>query len=59
MRVPLISPTPRLLLLPDALDADGAPRIAIAMPVRDGLRIVAFASMSAALAAIRLLGGAA
>lgn len=51
--------TARLLLLPDAPDANGCPRIAVAIPAPRGPRLIVYASLSLALAALRAMGDAA
>ena len=51
--------TPRLLMLPDAPDADGAPRIAIAIPAPRGPRLIVYPNVPLALAALRAMGGGA
>lgn len=49
----------RLLLLSDAPDANGCPRIAVATPNPRGLRLMVYATMPLALAALRATGDAA
>lgn len=51
--------TVRLLLLPDAPDANGCPRIAVAIPAPHGPRLVVYATMPLALEALRSMGDAA
>jgi len=54
------APAPRLLLLPDAPDADGQPRVALALPtLSTGRRaaLVIFPTIAAALAALRTMEG--
>jgi hypothetical protein len=53
------SQAPRLVLLPDALDAEGQPRVALATSATTGRRaaLVLFPTIAAALAALRDMEG--
>lgn len=53
------TPPPRLVLLADALDTEGQPRVALATSATTGRRsaLVLFPSLAAALAALREIEG--